>query len=394
MRRGSIENYVTCKTMPKIKSKLPHVGTTIFSVMSKMAREYGAINLSQGFPDFDCDERLKELVDYYIKNGYNQYAPMPGVPELRKAISKRIHGLYGQHFNEEDEITITAGATQAIFTALGALVRPHDEVIIFSPAYDCYAPAVELFGGRCIDVPLKNDFSLDLDLLKKSINNRTRAIVLNSPHNPSGTIISKEELKELGCLVKNTDIIVISDEVYEHIVYDSKAHFSVCMVPDLSARSYIISSFGKTYHNTGWKLGYCYASKELTKEFRKIHQYNVFCVNKPCQHAFADYMQEDESHLRLSAFYQKKRDFFTSLLEGSRMKVSKCEGTYFQLIDYNEVSTENDVEFANWLCREKGLATIPLSPFYQNNSDLTLLRICFAKDDKTLEAGARILKGL
>ena len=286
--------------MGPLKSKLPNVGTTIFTVMSQMAAENDAINLSQGFPDFDCDKYLKKLVNYYIKNGYNQYAPMAGIPELRTVLSKKINNLYGRKYDPETEITITAGATQAIYTAISAIVSMGDEVIVFTPAYDCYEPAVTVNGGVTKHVRLTfPDYKVDFEKLKKTITKKTKAIIINSPHNPSGSILDKKQMLELQRVLRNTDIIVISDEVYEHILFDKEEYQSASRFADLSKRSIIVSSFGKTYHNTGWKLGYCYAPKALMSEFRKVHQFNVFCVNRPIQHAFADFISDDKSHLSL-----------------------------------------------------------------------------------------------
>ena len=381
--------------MKEIDSKLPDVGTTIFTVMSKMAQEYNAINLSQGFPDFDCDKRLKKLVNYYIKNGYNQYAPMAGIPELRDQLSKKINTLYGRQYSPESEMTVIAGATQGIYTAISALVKPGDEVILFTPAYDCYRPAVEVNSGVVRYVPLKlPDYSIDFDLLKKIINVKTKAIILNTPHNPTGSIISAEQMQELEKTLKGSDILVISDEVYEHIVFDGKSHESVAKYEDLSNRSIVVSSFGKTYHNTGWKMGYCYGPEYLMKEFRKVHQFNVFCVNRPYQHAFADFLKEDESYLNLADFYQKKRDYFLKKIKKSRFNILPCSGSYFQLLDYSAISKMGDIKMARKLCAEAGIAAIPVSVFYPEDNGEKILRFCFAKDKQTLSDGAEILCSL
>jgi len=381
--------------MNGLRSKLPHVGTTIFTVMSQMAAENKAINLSQGFPDFDCDKRLKKLVNHYIKSGYNQYAPMAGLRELRQVLCKKIEKLYGRHYNPENEITVTAGATQGVFTAISALIRPGDEVITFSPAYDCYEPAITLNGGITKEIPLKlPNYSLDFKAIKNAINKKTKVIILNSPHNPTGSILSAEELEELAKVIRSTDIIILSDEVYEHIVFDNKVHQSIALFPTLAERSLIISSFGKTYHNTGWKMGYCYGPEKLMNEFRKVHQFNVFCVNRPYQHAFADFLKDDKSFLDLARFYQKKRDFFLKKIKKSRFKALPCHGTYFQLLDYSDISTLSEMEMAKTLCIDAGVASIPVSAFYQKPPESKVLRFCFAKDKSTISDGAEILCSL
>ncbi|NND76676.1 MAG: aminotransferase class I/II-fold pyridoxal phosphate-dependent enzyme [Flavobacteriales bacterium] len=381
--------------MKTIKSKLPNVGTTIFTVMSQMANDNDAINLSQGFPDFDCDKHLKSLVNYYIKNGYNQYAPMAGIPELRSVLSKKIKKLYGRNYDPETEITITAGATQAIYTAISAIVSIGDEVIIFTPAYDCYESAIKLNGGLTKHVRLSYpDYTINFEKLKKAITKKTKAIIINSPHNPSGSILNRKQMLELQRTLKGTDIILISDEVYEHIIFDGEEHQSVARYPDLFKRSIIVSSFGKTYHNTGWKMGYCYAPQGLMKEFRKVHQFNVFCVNRPLQHAFSDYINDDKSHLSLSKFYQKKRNYFLKKIASSRFKPLPCSGTYFQLLDYSSISKDKDVDFAKQLVEEAGVAAIPVSVFYKRPPSSKVLRFCFAKNKKTLDQGAEILCSL
>ena len=376
-------------------SKLPLVGTTIFSVMTALANEHNAINLSQGFPDFDCDNRLKDLVTQYMNKGFNQYAPMSGVMELRERLAEKTENIYGRSYDPETEITITAGATQAIFTAVSAFVNPDDEVIIFTPAYDSYEPSITVNGGKTVAIQLTfPEFKIDFDALKKSINSETKMIIINSPHNPSGAILNKEQMIQLEALLNETNIILVSDEVYEHIIFDQNDHEGVAQYPGLAERSLIISSFGKTYHNTGWKLGYCYGPKELMTEFRKVHQFNVFCVNRPVQHAFADFLEEDDSYMDLSSFYQKKRDYFLEITEGSRLKPLTCNGTYFQLMDYSDISDDEDVLLAKKLTVEKGIAAIPVSVFYNQPPDHKVLRFCFAKNHDTLEKGAEIIRAL
>lgn len=382
--------------MPKfeglITSKLPAVGTTIFSVMSKLAIENNAINLSQGFPDFNCSDKLVELVNHYMQKGFNQYAPMQGVIGLREQIAIMIEELYGTKYHPETEITITAGATQAIYTAISAVIREGDEVIVFEPAYDCYTPAIIVAGGKPIYVTLSQpDFSIDWNAVKKLINHHTRMIIINTPHNPSGSIISENDLKELDKLTNNTDILVLSDEVYEHMAFDDKAHQSIARNKNLANRSFLISSFGKTVHTTGWKMAYVAAPENLMNEFRKIHQYLVFSCNTPIQYAIADFMKEKENYLELKNFYQKKRDLFTKLVSPSRFSFEPCSGTYFQLLNYSAISDEKDSEFAVRLTKENKIASIPLSAFYHEKLDNKLLRFCFAKKDETIEKAAEIL---
>ena len=382
---------------PTLKSRLPDIGTTIFTIMSSLAKEHDALNLSQGFPDFDCDERLKAVVTEHIRRGDNQYAPMDGLPELRERLSERIESLYGYAYAPENEICITAGATQAIFTAITAFVHPGDEVIIIEPAYDCYAPAIALAGGKVIRVGLDIETGqLPYEDLRQAINRRTRLVIINSPHNPSGTILSAHDMAFLDGVLNETDTLLLSDEVYEFIVFDGLRHESVARYPRLAERSIIVSSFGKTYHNTGWKLGYAAAPAELMKEFLKVHQFNVFCVNRPMQHAFAEFFKDDQSHIELSQFYQTKRDRFCSSIQGSRFKFEPSKGTYFQLLDYRDILPEqNDRAVAEQWTRVAGLASIPISSFYHEPpSHQRFLRFCFAKDEDTLDRAAEILNTL
>ena len=373
-------------------SKLPEVGTTIFSVMSKLAKVHDAINLSQGFPDFGSDQKLIDLVSDAMNSGYNQYAPMAGNLELREAIAKKMHALYNVTYHPETEITITAGATQAISTILSTFISKDDEVIIFKPAYDSYEPGIKLNGGKVIPIQLEAPgFNVDWELVKEKVNNRTKMIIVNTPHNPSGTVFSKEDMLELERITKNTNVIVLSDEVYEHMIYDGEKHQSACLFPDLKSRSFIVASFCKTFHNTGWRIGYCCAPKELMKLFMQVHQFSVFCVHHPTQKGIADYMQEPEHYLRLSTFYQRKRDLFLNLIKESKFKFKPSKGTYFQVLDYSEITQEYDVDLAKRLTVEYGLASIPLSVFNHNNIDNKVLRFCFAKKDDTLKQAAKIL---
>jgi len=378
----------------KFISKLPTVGISIFSVMSKLAVEHNAINLSQGFPGFDCSPELIALVNKYMLKGHNQYAPMIGVKELREAIATKTAELYTTAYNPETEITITAGATQAIFTAILSVVREEDEVIIIEPAYDCYAPAVELAGGKPVFFQLNPaDFSIQWAEFQKLINPRTKMIIINSPHNPTGAILSALDLQKLEKLTNKTDIVILSDEVYEHIIFDGYEHQSVARFPNLANRSFIISSFGKTYHTTGWKVGYCLAPEYLMAEFRKVHQYNVFSVNTPIQYAYAEFIQNKDLYLQLNDFYKTKRDFFNGLFKGSKFTFEPSPGTYFQLLNYSAISAEKDVEFAKYLTVNHGVASIPVSVFYHKTIDQKLLRFCFAKENDELEKAAeRLIK--
>ena len=373
-------------------SKLPNVGTTIFTVMSKLATQYNAINLSQGFPDFASDEVLISLVSKAMKNSYNQYAPMQGVFTLREQIAKKFDALYASTYNPDTEITITAGATQAIFTIISAFVEVDDEVLIFNPAYDCYAPAIELHKGKPIFVQLEAPrYSVDWNTVKNLITNRTKLIIINSPHNPCGTTWTKKDMLTLESLVKDTNIMVLSDEVYEHLLFDNKQHYSACLFPHLKERSFIVASFGKTFHNTGWKIGYCTAPAALMHEFRKAHQFNVFCVNHPIQIALAEYLKKPDRYLELNAFYQEKRDFFLKAIQHSRFTFIPSSGTYFQLLNYSTITQENDVDYAKRLVKEHKIAGIPISVFNTDNLDTKMLRFCFAKTKETLEKAAEIL---
>lgn len=376
-----------------VPNKLPNTGTTIFARMSALAAESGAINLSQGFPDFDPDRALVNAVAKAMRSHQNQYAPMPGLPELREALARKIERQYGAEFSPEAEITITAGAAQAIFTAMQAIVREGDEVICLDPAYDCYSPAIRLAGGEPIRIPLdaEADYAMPWDAVKARINGRTRMIVINNPHNPTGAVWSAEDLKMLERLTKGTDIIVLADEVYEHLVFDGKTHQSVLRSPKLAERSMAVYSFGKTYHCTGWKVGYCVAPANLMEAFRRVHQYEVYCVNRPMQVALAEYLENEEAYTGLPAFYQAKRDHFRTLLEGSRFKLLPCPGTYFQLADYSAITEEEDDAFALRLTGEHGVAAIPVSGFYRRPEHRHVLRFCFAKSEKTLEQAAERL---
>ena len=374
-------------------SKLPNIPTSIFSIMSKMASDHNAINLSQGFPNFPSDPALNALVDQAMRDGYNQYAPMTGDFELRMEISKKVENLHKHFYNPETEITVTAGATQAIFTIIAATIDKGDEVIIFTPAYDCYVPTVELFGGKIIPIQLKPPFyGVDWQEVADKITSKTKMIIINSPHNPSGMLFSEEDMLELQILAEKHDLLVLSDEVYEHIIFDGNIHQSASRFKELANRSFITASFGKTFHNTGWKIGYCAAPEYLMKEFQKVHQFVVFCVNHPTQKAFATYLKDANHYLKLSDFYQQKRDFFLNLMEGSDFKIIPSKGTYFQMLDFSGISEENDISFAERLTKEYKIATIPTSVFNDGNIDFKQIRICFAKTDDTLVAAAKILK--
>ncbi|MEO6304323.1 MAG: methionine aminotransferase [Bacteroidia bacterium] len=379
----------------QISSKLPNVGTTIFTTMGALAKEHNAINLSQGFPDFGCDPKLLELAQKQMSAGFNQYAPMPGVIQLRECIAKIVSNCYGQNYNPDTEITVTAGATQAIYTAIAAFIHAGDEVIVFEPAYDCYIPAIALHGAKAIVSQLNaNDFSINWNDVRSKITSKTKMIMINSPHNPSGAIINTNDLLELEKIVSGKNIIVLSDEVYEHMVFDGQLHQSVARNKTLAAQSIIVSSFGKTVHTTGWKIGYVAMPKELMVEFRKVHQFLVFAVNHPFQLALADYLSDSKNYSELKHFYQAKRDLFLKLTASSKLVPFKTSGTYFQLMSYKAVSDETDTEFAIRLTKEKKLATIPLSVFYTNKYDNKLLRFCFAKKDETLEQAAEVINKL
>jgi methionine aminotransferase len=372
---------------PPLQTKLPDVGTTIFTVMSALAAEKGAVNLGQGFPDFDCDPRLIRSVTEAMAQGLNQYPPMPGVPSLRAAVAAKIETMYGHSYDVASEITITAGATQAIITAILAVVRPGDEVIVLEPCYDSYVPNIALAGGIVVRVPLTpGSFRPDFDKIAAAINGKTRALLINSPHNPSATVWSNQDMLRLQELLAPTDVLLISDEVYEHMVFDGQEHQSAARFPGLAARAFIVSSFGKTYHVTGWKVGYVAAPQPLMAEFRKVHQFNVFTVNTPVQHGLAAYMADPQPHLQLPAFYQRKRDLFRQGLERTKFKVLPSEGSYFQCVDISDVSTLDEAEFCKWLTAEIGVAAIPLSAFYGNGFDQRVVRFCFAKKEETLHA--------
>lgn len=375
-----------------IISKLPGVETSIFAVMSGLANQHKAINLSQGFPDFPVSEKLISSIHKKMKAGLNQYAPMPGVAEFREQIVKKAYKTYGIEYNVDSEVTVTAGATQALFTAIAAFIREEDEVIVFEPAYDSYGPAVRLNGGIVKYSQLRlPDYHIDWQEVALMITHRTKMIIINTPHNPSGSVLSEEDMLQLQKITKNTDIIILSDEVYEHIIFDGKKHESVCAYPELAERSLVVGSFGKTFHATGWKMGFVFAPENLMKEFRKVHQFNVFAVNTPIQHALADYMTDPENYLHLGEFYQQKRDFFTERVKSSRFKIIPSYGTYFQLLDYSAISEEKEMDFATRLITEFGLASIPVSAFYQKKDDNKILRFCFAKNEETIEKAAEIL---
>jgi len=380
---------------PSLRSRLPQVGTTIFTVMSALATEKGAVNLGQGFPDFEGDPRLVDAVVDAMRRGLNQYPPMPGVPALREAVARKIAALYGHAYDAGSEITITAGATQAILTAILAVVHPGDEVIVLEPCYDSYVPNIELAGGTVVRVPLTpGTFRPDFDRIAAALTPRTRAILINSPHNPSGMVWTREEMLRLQELLDPTDVLLISDEVYEHMVYDGRQHESVARFPALAARSFIVSSFGKTYHVTGWKVGYVAAPAPLTAEFRKVHQFNVFTVNTPVQHGLSAYMTDPRPYLELPAFYQRKRDLFREGLKRTRLRMLPGEGTYFQCVDISAVSDLNEADFCTWLTTEIGVAAIPLSAFYGNGYDQRVVRFCFAKKDETLHTALQRLARL
>jgi methionine aminotransferase len=376
----------------KILSKQPNLQVTIFAVMSKLANDYQAINLSQGFPDFDCDPELIELVNKYMKQGRNQYAPMQGVMALRERLAEKIENCYGAVYNPENEITVTAGATEALYAAITAVVHPGDEVIVSEPWYDAYVPAIEYNGGIPIYVKLKHpDYHIDWDKVKRAVTDKTRLIILNSPHNPTGSVLKESDIEQLKRLVRNTDIILLSDEVYEHIIFDNLIHYSLCRYPELAERSMVISSFGKTYHTTGWKVGYCAAPKELMIEFQKVHQFLTYAVNTPVQFAYAEFLKRQEPYQELSAFYQAKRDTFAGLVKDSHFKLLPCKGSYFQLLDYSNITYESEFDFAVRLTKEFKVASVPTSAFYNQKDNNHVLRFCFAKKDQTLKQAAERL---
>ena len=379
----------------QIQSKLPDVGVTIFAVMPQLSIEYGAINLSQGFPDFDADPELLSLVEKQMRSGQNQYAPMQGVLPLREAIAEKTSELYGAAYRPDTEITVTSGATEAIFAAITAVVNPGDEVIIFEPAYDAYVPVVQVNGGIPVYLKLKfPDYRIDWAEVEQAISPRTRLMILNFPHNPTGAILSGEDVAELKRIIRDTGILILSDEVYEHIVFDGRRHESMARDPELAARSFVVSSFGKTYHTTGWKIGYCLAPVALSKEFQRIHQFLTFASNTPIQLAYAEFLKNRDPYLTLPDFYRDKRDRFLSLMTPSRFKPLPCGGTYFQMMDYSEITTEADRDFAKRLTTEHGVSAIPPSVFYHGGDDHKVLRFCFAKRDETLEEAAQILCGI
>lgn len=380
---------------PPLKTKLPAVGTTIFTVMSALATEHKAVNLGQGFPDFDCDPKLVEAVNTAMTAGLNQYPPMAGVGVLRDAVAIKIASLHGKNYDSASEITITAGATQAIITAILAIVHPGDEVIVLEPCYDSYVPNIELAGGIVVRVPLTpGTFRPDFDKISAAISAKTRAIIINSPHNPSATIWRKEDMLKLQEVLAPTDVLLISDEVYEHMVYDGQEHQSAARFPGLAARAFIVSSFGKTYHVTGWKVGFVAAPAVLSAEFRKVHQFNVFTVNTPVQYGLASYMGDAQPYLTLPAFYQRKRDLFKAGLAHTKFKILPTTGSYFQCVDMSEISDLSEADFCKWLTTEIGVAAIPLSAFYGNGFDQRIVRFCFAKKDETLNLALVKLKKL
>jgi methionine aminotransferase len=377
-----------------INSKLPTVGTTIFTVMSKLALEHQAINLSQGFPDYAANPKLIDFVANALKDNHNQYAPMHGIPALRELVAEKISSFYGANYNPDTEITITAGGTQAIFTALAATINAGDEVIIFEPAYDCYSPTIKLLGGLVKPFELHGpDYTIDWEMVKKLFTANTKMIILNSPHNPTGSVLTKKDIDALIKLTKNTDILILSDEVYEHIIFDGMQHQSVALYPELRERSFIIASFGKLLHTTGWKIGYCVAPAKLMVEFRKVHQFNVFSVNTPMQIGIANYLKSEDVYQELAIFFQQKRDLFRSLLEQTKFKLLPCKGSYFQCVSYQHFSNEKDIDMAKRIVIEHGVASIPVSAFYTKNTDDKILRFCFAKEQDTLEkAVERLMK--
>ncbi|MBU0486842.1 MAG: methionine aminotransferase [Bacteroidetes bacterium] len=375
-----------------IISKLPKVETSIFAIMSQMANEHKAINLSQGFPDFPVSEQLIELVGKHMKNGANQYAPMMGAPPLLESISAKYDHLYSYKYDPNKEITVTAGATQALYTAITAFVREGDEVIVFEPAYDSYVPAIELNGGIPVYAELHApDYQINWNELKKLVNRQTRMIIINSPHNPTGKVLSAGDLQKLEKITNNSDILILSDEVYEHIIFDGLEHQSVAKFPKLAERTLVIGSFGKTFHATGWKMGYCAAPENLTQEFRRVHQFIVFAVNHPIQLAMAEFIQNKENYQGLGAFYQKKRDFFIEALSKSRFTIEPSAGTYFQLLSFKNISSEKELDFAKRITKEFGVASIPVSVFYHRSLESRVVRFCFAKSEETLEKAAAIL---
>jgi methionine aminotransferase len=376
-------------------SKLPHVGTTIFTVMSKLANEHHALNLSQGFPNFPASGELISLVDQYMRKGFNQYAPMTGVQPLREVISSKTEDLYQTSYHPETEITITSGATEALYAAITAVVRSGDEVIVFEPAYDSYVPAIELNGGIPVFVTLTPPgFAIPWEEVKNKVNEKTRLIIVNTPHNPATSIFSASDLEQLAAVVKDTNVLLLGDEVYEHIIFDGKKHHSLCTHPVLKERSFVVGSFGKTFHVTGWKVGFCLAPAELTTEFRKVHQYLTFCTSTPVQLALADYLKTPDHYLSVPMFYEAKRNKFLDMVRNSKFTFVPSQGSFFQNLGYSNLSDENDYDLAVRLTKEIGVASIPVSVFYHQKNDYNLLRFCFAKDDETLERAGEKLSRL
>jgi methionine transaminase len=374
-------------------SKLPDVGTSIFTVMSALAQQHGAVNLAQGFPNYDCSDKLKELVRQYMSNGFNQYAPMTGVPALRAQLADKIKILYGKTISIENEITITAGGTQGIYTTIAAFVRPHDEVIIIEPAYDSYAPTIQSVGGKVVSYKMMlPNYQIDWVHFQSLITSKTRMIIINTPHNPTGTTFKDADFQALIHCVKNTNILILSDEVYEHLVYDGAKHLSIMHYPALWMRGLAVYSFGKTFHATGWKIGYCVAPEGLMREFRKVHQFNVFSVNSPIQYALADFLEDEENYIHLNTFYQQKRDFFAEKMQKTAFKPLNCAGTYFQSYDYSAISDEPDMLFARRLTIDYGVSAIPISAFYMDRFDARVIRFCFAKTDDLLEKACALLE--
>jgi methionine aminotransferase len=378
-----------------INSKLSQQKTSVFAGMSALAAEHNAINLSQGFPDFPISQKLIELVFKYMKKGYNQYAPMYGIPALREQIVKKVEELYDANYHPEKEINITAGATQALHTVIASIIKDEDEVIVFEPAYDSYVPLIKLHGGSVRYVQMKHpDYHIDWHDVRKLINSQTRMIIINSPHNPTGSILEEKDLLQLQKLTRDSDIIVLSDEVYEHLIFDNQKHESVCKYPDLASRSFVVGSFGKTFHATGWKCGFVLAPENLMDEFRKVHQFVVFAVNTPVQYAIAEFLQDKTTYEDIGKFYQRKRDYFLNLIKSSAFEAIPSKGTYFQLLSYQNITNEPEADFAIRLTSEFKLASIPVSAFYHKNVENQVLRFCFAKKEETLEKAAHILNSI
>ena len=379
----------------QLQSKQPHIGTTIFTVMSKLANDHGALNLSQGFPNFECSPKLIELVEKYLRKGMNQYAPLSGIQPLREIIAQKTSDLYGISYHPDQEVTIVSGATEALYAAITAVVQTGDEVILLEPNYDSYEPAVRLNGGIPVYVTLtpENNYLIDWNVVKAKITEKTKLILLNTPHNPTGTVMSKDDLEQLAAIVKDTNIFIVSDEVYEHIIFDGHNHWSPIRHPELQKRTFVCGSFGKTFHVTGWKVGYCLAPQQLSEEFRKVHQWLTFSTVTPIQYALAEFLQEPDNYLSVSQFYQEKRDKFIACIQGSRFEWIPASGSFFQCVNYANITDENDLALAQRLTKEIGVASIPVSVFYHQKNDYKILRFCFAKDDQTLEiAGARLSK--